>query len=604
MKRIISVFVLFLCFLSFLSASSSLSVALDSDAYRIIDMGEIRGIIPVQPDTRPYTLTTVRNLLDTIYSSDKISESEKSAVEAVLRDLERSYGVSSEGSLLEKGYVAIEWKDVSVAVGAKAESIQRVGFLDKAFDSRNTLIAYIRSEMFNKVSLYMDLRMLFNKLDHRAFLVTDFSDNCDGFYLTIKGGGGANETLSPFSSLKFGTGMNPELSSSFFDNRLVVRFASIKRDWGPGINNLGLSKSASSFDGIEFSLSPASWLNFSVAVGSLGKSYVKLSGEADPVTGSGSGVYDNNLSIQRIEIEPLEGLRASIYESVIWRKRFELAYMNPLGVYMFSQNYIGDYDNMLIGLDASYTWKGVGKFYTALAIDEINSCKLFWARNIISYQFGAEFSLPIGDFTSLSLQTTYVSPFFGTHYVYRKESNPWGNTDMGTAYINKGSTLSYPLYPDSLEFLVSLSATVSSWDFDLDFVIKDQMRSAQYATEEKYGTTLNTIFNYRYADNVEKYAKRDFFSYIWNNTLDIEVNASKGFDSFPLELNLGLQCLVKTVRSYDVSAVTEWDVYEHIKGDSSNGKEMKTNPGNLTKMGDDWSTTASFNVLVGFSLYY
>ncbi len=604
MKRIISIFVLLLCFLSFLFSSSSLSVALDSDAYRIIDIGEIRGIIPVQPDTRPYTITTVRNLLNTIFSSDKISESEKIAVEAVLRDLDKSYGVSSEGSLLEKGYVGIEWKDVFIAIGAKAESTQTVGLKDKAFDSRNTLTAFIRSEMFSTLSLYMDIRMLFNKLDHRAFLVTDFSDNCDGFYLTIKDGGGANTSTSPFSSIKFGTGMNPELSSSFFDNRLVVRLASIKRDWGPGINNLGLSKSASSFGGVEFSLSPTSWLNFSVAVGSLGKSYVKLFGEAESVKDSGSGVYDNNFSIQRIEIEPFAGLRASIYESVIWRKRLELAYMNPIGIYMFSQNYIGDYDNMLIGVDVSYTWKGVGKFYGALAIDEFNSYKLFWARNIISYQLGADFCLPFGDFTSLTLQTSYVSPFFGTHYVYKGDSNPWGNTDMGTAYINKGSTLSYPLYPDSLEFLVSLSTTVSSWDFDLDFTIKDQIRSSQYAVEEKYGTTLNTIFNYRYADSVSDYAKRNFFSYIWNNTLDLEVKASKGFDSFPFKLNLGLQCLVKTERSYDVSAVTEYEVYGHIKGDSENGTKMKTNPGNLTVMGDDWSTTVSFNTSVGFSIYY
>ena len=600
MKRLVSLFVVLLCLLSLLSAESYLSVSLSSDAYRIIDTAEIRGIIPSQSDVKPYTVSHVRNLLAAISSSDKTTESEKVAIENILSDLERSYGTSSTGSVLQDGYISLSKGSTSVAVGARVKSAQTYGLYDNALDSRNTVNVFVRGDFFSAFSINMDLGMLFNKIDHRAFLVTDFRDNCDGFYLNMLDSDKFGWT-SPFGVYAFGTGMNPEIATSLFSGALTLRFASVEHDWGPGLNNLGLSASARSFDAFDFTLSPASWISFSVAIGSLGKSFVTMTGEAPYIgdTTLQSSVYDNNFSIQRVEIEPFEGFRASIYESVVWRKRFELAYLNPFSVYMFAQNYIGDMDNILIGLDASYTWKGVGKFYAALAVDEMNGAKLFWPRNLISYQAGAVFSVPYSDFSSLTVQATYVSPFFGSHYVIKAEKNPWGSTAMGTAYINKGSTLSYPLYPDSLEFLLSYSTTITEWNTSLTFTVKDQMRSAQYSTDE-YGTTLGTLFNYHYFDSVGEYAKRDLFSYIWCNTLDFSLTAKKHFASLPFDINTGIECIVESKRSYTFNEnVKEYDWYDFV-----DVTDKMTNPGNGTVMGDDWTTKTKLNLSIGFSIYY
>ena len=46
------------------------SVPLDSEAYRIIDIAENRGIIQPQNEVRPYDLDTVVTLLNEISSSD------------------------------------------------------------------------------------------------------------------------------------------------------------------------------------------------------------------------------------------------------------------------------------------------------------------------------------------------------------------------------------------------------------------------------------------------------------------------------------------------------------------------------------------------------
>ena len=79
MKRIFFFLTLVLLSVSLLFAGeSSLSVPLSSDAYRIIDTAEVRGIIPSQTDVRPYTVTKVRSLLNTVLESEKVTEREGS----------------------------------------------------------------------------------------------------------------------------------------------------------------------------------------------------------------------------------------------------------------------------------------------------------------------------------------------------------------------------------------------------------------------------------------------------------------------------------------------------------------------------------------------
>ena len=67
------------------------SVPLDSEAYRIIDIAENRGIIQPQNEVRPYDLDTVVTLLNVISSSD-ISEGERDTINRILDDFEFTYG--------------------------------------------------------------------------------------------------------------------------------------------------------------------------------------------------------------------------------------------------------------------------------------------------------------------------------------------------------------------------------------------------------------------------------------------------------------------------------------------------------------------------------
>ena len=295
-----------------------------------------------------------------------------------------------------------------------------------------------------------------------------------------------------------------------------------------------------------------------------------------------------------------------------------MAYLNPLCVYMFAQNYIGDFDNVLAGVDFSYTWNGIGRFYAAMALDEFNSLNggkvLSCARNIIALQGGMEVAVPFGAFGKMTIQGTYIPPFFGSHYTYRGSENPWGSTPMATSYVNKGENLSYPLYPDSMELLVAYSTGLGK-GLTLDLVVKDQVRSAQYSTDE-YGTTANNIINYwqqLYGEGFS-YVDKSFLSYIWNNVLSMSAVVKKEFSGFPVTLNCGLQCIVDTRRSYTFNENVKWyRNYEMVEDGSVLDNEgnptytescIKYNPGNGTVMGDDWNTKVKFAVSIGVSLYY
>lgn len=640
MKKITVISLIVLFSLSLFAGISSISVPLDSDAYRIIDTAELKGIIPSQPDVRPYTYDKVKGFLEDIYASNKTTEVERRVIDSLMASFERTLGVamdSSFSSLLKNGYFSgPEAEGVTLLVGGKLITQETFGLgEERAFDSRNKVTAYIRGELFKSLSFYMDFGVCLDRIDHRAFLITDFTHECEGFYLTLFG---KQEDIneSPFTAFGDGFVMNPEIATSLLNNTLDIRFGAVKRDWGPGLNNLGLSGSARTFDGLEFTFNPASWFSISVLTGSIGKSYLSMKGEAKPVGDSElhSNAYDNNFSIQRVEIEPFNGFRAAIFESVVWRKRFEMAYLNPLCVYMFAQNYIGDFDNVLAGFDFSYTWNGIGRFYLAMALDEFNSLNggkvLSSARNIIALQAGMEVAVPFGAFGKLTVQGTYIPPFFGSHYTYRGSENPWGSTPMATAYVNKGQNLSYPLYPDSVELLVSYSAGLGK-GFTLDLEVKNQVRSAQFSTDE-YGTTVNNIINYYqqlYGEGFS-YVNKDFLSYIWNNVLCMSAVLKKEFSGFPVTFNCGVQCIVDTRRSYSFNENVKWyknyDMVDdgtifiperdsegnivfkengeisYVRSGMENG--MKYNPGNGTVMGSDWNTNVRFVLSIGISLYY
>ena len=106
----------------------------------------------------------------------------------------------------------------------------------------------------------------------------------------------------------------------------------------------------------------------------------------------------------------------------------------------------------------------------------------------------------------------------------------------------------------------------------------------------------NNAYAFRYED--EKYdgvfchpdVPKEFFSYVWNNIFDIELNGKYRFDSFPLTLKAGAQCVVESSKTFSVSGEAKNNGY---------------NTGNQTTITSSWSKPdVRYIVNIGFDIYY
>jgi hypothetical protein len=199
---------------------------------------------------------------------------------------------------------------------------------------------------------------------------------------------------------------------------------------------------------------------------------------------------------------------------------------------------------------------------------------------MIAIQGGLEIALGFLDFGLLTIQGTYIPPFFGAHYAEESYTSE---------YANGGKGLSYPLNPDSIELLVDFSCAFGKgWSMDLK--VKDQIQSAQYTQaagfnkDNSFGTLTNAGLGLNDAMDYDvAYALKEFFSYVWKNTLDVDLTVKKAFIDFPIELSAGANVIVDWTRNF-------------TNGDDNYGDKVSL---------QDWNSPY-YRLLMklGFSVYY
>lgn len=609
-RNLILIVLSFLLFLSALGASSWHTVPLDSRAYDIIAVAQDRGLIPPQSNVKPYSYNTVMTLLETI-KGKTTRKAELREIEEVEASLRRSYEPVARTNLhdvlMNGNYATVDdsgnW---SAQLGIRFQTIQTFGYNWGedyfAYDTRNSIWGYIAGNLSRFLSYDMNIGLTVDQLDPSAYLFHDFTIECEGFYKSLFSGGGYTSEL-PFDGLKAGLVYSPEIDAGFFGGRLQMRFSSIRHDWGPGYGNIQLSSSARSFPAVEINADLASWLRFHSIVGSL-SNY-----DGDTIYDDESSAYrqflaefggdkknyryDNNFSAQRVEAN-FGPVKFGIFESVVWKKRMEFAYLNPIGIYMYDQNALGDLDNMIAGLDMEVFWHKA-RFWGVFAASELSDPKhiVTGARNITALQLGMEIPIPLFSFSKLTVQFTRLSPFFYSHY--EDDDNPW-DQPVNLAYVNKGFNLGYPLDPDSAELLIAYDAGFGH-GLSLNTVFKSQFRSAQYSTTN-YGTTVETFMDY---SNDDEYSAKHFLDYIWNIASSLEVTVHKNFESYPLEIWGGLRFELDFRRSYDVDCTTVTESYQNIYDEYI---VHRYNYGDGTTMHDDWSSAFGVYFTLGAKLWF
>lgn len=642
-----------LIFVSPLFGAVHLSVPLDHEVYRILENAEIRGLIDTQPSVKPYNASTILKLLQQIQNHPgDMRPSERDEVARILANLRLIYGVQPSGfeDILSTGFFRTydDEKQMGASMGANFSLFQTVSAKTREYDSRNVVLAFMRGDLGPNISFNMDFGLALDRLNSNVFIPTEFTIPGEGFYMQLIGGTSQLRDI-PSDGFYFGLTLSPEVAASFFNDSLRLRWGSIKRDWGPGLNNLLVSGSARSFDGIDIQAKLTPWLSYSVVNGSLGKfSLDTLDDEPffsdDFQQDKPYYRFDNNFSAHRVDVDFTKNLRISIFESTVWQKRFELGYLNPLAIYMFQQNNLGDIDDVIAGLDFSYTLPTKVRVYGAVATSEMNVLSdpltmLKAARNMLAFQAGVVVPLPIGTFSSLTVQWTYLAPFFYAHYPIMEHT---GELDASSSSATTITSIEnrYELTSNTISKYRNNTITTSEWEIDTNsggpswispdgrteikrvgdtYHIYETVAETAYVNKgENLGYPLNpnsqefllqldlgfpkgwtaqfqTKYQVRsgqygysieqfmdYSDD-ENYEPKAFWDNTFMHTLSVLLKASKKFENMPIEL----------IGSYRFTSV--WEKPVDAEGDFD---------GRTTMFGD-WSTPVFDHIVqVGAKIFF
>ena len=584
-------------------AVSQLSVPLGHRVYTVLQSAELRNLISPLPSAKPYSTAFILERLESIPAT-AISRDEQAEIEYLIAELskdeaqtERITDMLSTGSY--RSYSERFGVSLEVGATAAAQTTMLLSDMDH-IDSRNYVQPYIRADINDMLSFTMNVALSLDRLDSYPFLDGDFSIPCEGFYMDFLAGGNKPSSI-PMDQYYSGFNFHPEIALSLWNGLLDIRWGAVNRDWGVGTNSLMLSAQAAPFEGVEGLLNLTDWLRISFITGSLGGfalgDGIENSGAFFPQT-LHSTEFNNNFSANRVEIDLPGNITFGIYESVIWIKRFEIGYLNPFAVLMLQQSTMGDFDNVLAGIDLQWRLPGF-RFYGSLASTEMNSISpdtfFTFYRNILAYQGGVDVDIPLGSFSKFTFQYTKLSPFFYTHYPiteqvfegYEEITQTEYEEDLSdsdiisedgttyyrpvyttnviqTSYVNKGFSLGYPIYPNSDEFLISTKMGISpSLNGFLTF--KYQRHSAQYGYE------IDMSVNERYRD-MDDIGLKAFCDYLFEQTVSLELGASKTFEKLPVTLYGSYRIGAETYKALDTSEdfnhypVGEWSDlrFDHV----------------------------------------
>jgi len=296
------------------------------------------------------------------------------------------------------------------------------------------------------------------------------------------------DALDNFDSwpIKTSVGYNiqSELTSSFLENKLILRAGRLSHEWGstPFGSSLALNQASRPFVAIEGEFKPVSWLTFSSMTGFL--EFFNSKGEKE------SGMtFQNAYSVTMVQLKYKNYFFLDLGETVVWPKRFELGYVFPLMSNLVYKGFVGDFDNLGVFFNVKAQYPGNGYIWFSFFGDEarfVNNMNEL-DRTMLAWQIGTNFSMPFLSFSSIKFSYTKINPYC---YSHNRNYNPWYNDlRMETSYTNNGVGLGYYLPPNSDEILVSFR-TMPKKDFHLTLQYQLIRRGADYGSSAVDGSNL------------------------------------------------------------------------------------------------------------------
>jgi len=468
------------------------TVSLDSQIYLILEQAQSRGLCAPLSGSRPYTQDVVNSAIrEILYSekADKLRNSEREILEQHLKKYSKpKNGIDwIRGAYYAETMVGAKGVPLSLNTGLSADIEGSAGFYlpseEKYFGTELWAQFYFNGDLGNNISYNFSIEggfMIAPRTElgeywtyYEGFPTEDettsqyanqrlkiyseplthfpysYKKRWDGSVHHIGSITGAESWPDTASA---GYNILSELSSSFLENKLILRMGRITHDWGSASfgSSLVLNQMARPFLGFEADFNPFSWFGFSTMTGFL--EYFNTEGEKKSAM-----TFQNAYSISMIQLKYKNYFSLDAGEAIVWPKRLELGYIFPLTSAIIYQFNVGDFDNMAFFFNIKGQYPGIGNVWFSFYMDEMNfsSDIATLDRQMFAWQAGTSVPLPFLSFSSLKFSYTTISPYGYTH---NRNHNPWyGDLRMETAYVNNGVSLGYYLPPNSDEFLVRFS---------------------------------------------------------------------------------------------------------------------------------------------------
>jgi hypothetical protein len=485
-KKFILVWLLSICSLTSLVAQTNLSVPIDHPVYQLITNLELKGILTRVSQIKPYTRHQIRVFLAEAESkSYMLSKAEKNILFKLTNEFVNDFTPQANKTLdiLKKGRIDLEGFGSTASIGVKIAMLTHlptemkgtlygqsdfnspdggafvpVGEIDQYYMSI-PLTFYISGDAFTSHFSYnMDLTVSFDHLTTYPFIQDGmYRPSGFGFHQNLSGStdvGNGIDRMEP--GLTFGYEMHPELAAAFFDDHFIMRYGILQggHEVGNGFGGLVLGRQAAPYQSFEIiaRLNPS--INYYSMLGSLG--------DYETAWHNKSPIQDNKfISYHNLEFLMSDYFYLSFFEALVWGKRFEPLYLNPLSILLFGQNLSGDVDNSALGFSGAVTLPGIMRLWGEFMIDEF-VFDFRSPRSQSAMQLGGKFNIPGLPFTTLMAQYTKIEPYVYSHYAQSYVNN--GVTTDGTpiltqtSFDNGGKNLGSYLKPNSDEFRVSIDS--------------------------------------------------------------------------------------------------------------------------------------------------
>jgi hypothetical protein len=477
---------LFVFFYFSLSAQTHISVLMDNQIYYILEQSEQRGLCAPLTGIRPYSQDIIISAIKEILNSEnaeKLKPSEKETLEHYMAkfvkpkrgiDWNRGgfYGETTIGS---KGDVI----SLDLGIGADLEGSAGIYSDSKLWGTEIWLQVYLKGDIGSNFSYWFNFEGGLAKAPRKY--LGEYNIYYEGF--ESESGEFANDLISVYSEplthfpyaykkrwdssvfffsklssynywpdkIAGGYNLLSEITSSFYDNKLLIRLGRLTHEWGstPLGSSLAFNGNARPFIGLETAFTPVSWFSFSSITGLL--EYTNVNGIKDSAWS-----FQNAFSATMMQFRFKNYIFFDFIDAVVYPKRFELGYISPITNNFFYQNNVGDFDNMAMSFNLKAQYPGLGSIWGSIFIDEINLLADFTTedRQMFAWQAGLSFFLPFISFSSVKLSYTKINPYCYTH---NRNYNPWyGDLRMETSYSNNGVGLGYYLPPNSDELLLRM----------------------------------------------------------------------------------------------------------------------------------------------------